>query len=72
MIAMLGNTHLWWLLLTMQIVFPLLASTLSAAANASGGYIQPNSTGIKLQNGFERVFIQVLTCFLRLMLDLNI
>ncbi|KAG5653177.1 hypothetical protein H0H81_001894 [Sphagnurus paluster] len=32
------------------------AGSLLAATNAS--YFQPNSTGIKLQNGFERVYIQ--------------
>ncbi|KAH7928869.1 glycoside hydrolase family 31 protein [Leucogyrophana mollusca] len=31
---------------------------LASVACATGDYFQPNSTGIKLQNGFERVFIQ--------------
>ncbi|EIM87213.1 glycoside hydrolase family 31 protein [Stereum hirsutum FP-91666 SS1] len=34
----------------------LLVSTLAVAQNSS--YFQPNSTGVKLQNGFERVFVQ--------------
>lgn len=44
----------------------LLASTAQAQFEWNGwkvsndsGYVQPNSTGLKLQNGFERVFIQV-------------
>ncbi|THV05612.1 glycoside hydrolase family 31 protein [Dendrothele bispora CBS 962.96] len=31
---------------------------LVAVTNASEGYFQPNSTGIKIQNGFERVYVQ--------------
>ncbi|KAI5117510.1 hypothetical protein M0805_003915 [Coniferiporia weirii] len=30
----------------------------SASSNDSTGYFQPNSTGLKLQNGFERVYVQ--------------
>ncbi|KAK7682845.1 hypothetical protein QCA50_014230 [Cerrena zonata] len=53
------NTPLSSLLFAIQIAFLLLLLTLgTAATNISDGYFQPNSTGIKLQNGFERVFIQ--------------
>ena len=31
---------------------------LVAPAASQGSYFQPNSTGIKLQNGYERVYIQ--------------
>lgn len=40
----------------------LLVSTLAVAQNSS--YFQPNSTGVKLQNGFERVFVQVCPRFI--------
>lgn len=33
------------------------AGNILATGNTS--YFQPNSTGIKLQNGFERIYIQV-------------
>jgi alpha-D-xyloside xylohydrolase len=35
------------------------AALVVSAVNASEAYFQPNSTGIKIQNGFERVYIQV-------------
>ncbi|KAF5367115.1 hypothetical protein D9758_003859 [Tetrapyrgos nigripes] len=34
------------------------AALVASAVNASETYFQPNSTGIKIQNGFERVYIQ--------------
>lgn len=41
----------------------LLANLLyafAAPSTAQDTYFEPNSTGIRLQNGFERVYIQVL------------
>ncbi|TFK31775.1 glycoside hydrolase family 31 protein [Crucibulum laeve] len=37
---------------------PLLLLLLTASGIIADSYFQPNSTGIKLQNGFERVYIQ--------------
>ncbi|KAK7461906.1 hypothetical protein VKT23_008337 [Stygiomarasmius scandens] len=34
------------------------ATLVASAVNAADAYFQPNSTGIKIQNGFERVYIQ--------------
>lgn len=44
----------------LNLQFLTIASSVLASTNTS--YFQPNSTGIKLQNGFERVYIQVSTC----------
>lgn len=43
----------------LSLQFLTVASGAIASTNTS--YFQPNSTGIKLQNGFERVYIQVCT-----------
>lgn len=45
-------------MITLLLAVLLGAATNSASASTSP-YFQPNSTGIRLQNGFERVLIQV-------------
>jgi hypothetical protein len=46
-----------WPMLLRNFALRLLALPISISLAAN--YFQPNATGIKIQNGFERVYVQV-------------
>ena len=57
--AVMKNIFCYTLLVLPSLLVHSAQAQFEWKASNDSDYFQPNSTGLKLQNGFERVFIQV-------------